>query len=61
MELREKGNLEYRLPEELYAKLVNQLKLAYLDMVNDRIDAVKSLDEIDSLECKYSFPDIECD
>lgn len=48
-------------PEELYAKLVNQLKLAYLDMVKDRIDAVKSLDEIDSLECKYSFPDIECD
>jgi hypothetical protein len=46
-------------PETLLAKLVNQLKLAYLDSVKNKQDAIKSVDELDAMGCKYSFPDID--
>lgn len=46
-------------PKELYTKLVSHLQQAYLEETKDDPDAIKSIEELNSLGCKYSFPDIE--
>ena len=52
--------MEY-LPQELYSKLVRHLQQAYLDYVKDKPGAIKSVDELDKLDCSYFFPDMEED
>ena len=46
-------------PEDLYHKLVNHLQTAYLAQVKGRPNAIQSLDELNALECRYSFPKME--
>ena len=47
------------LPEELYTKLVSHLQQAYLDFVKDKPGAIKSVDELNELDCCYIFPEME--
>lgn len=48
-----------KMPDELYSKLVTHLQQAYLDYVKDTPNAVKSIEELDKLDCSYYFPDLE--
>ena len=48
-----------RLPEELSKKLVSHLQKAYLDHVKDKPGAIKSVDELNELDCSYHFPEME--
>jgi len=53
-----KEDMEY-LPKELYSKLISHLQKAYLDSVKDNPNAVKSVEELDALGCRYYFTDME--
>jgi len=55
---------EYRedmsyFPQELYTKLVSHLQQTYLEKTKETSDAIKSIEELNSLGCKYYFPEIE--